>query len=494
MSIQKNNNQTIFEDEGELLTSPEKPKKIYNKNFAQTAQFNYDYSSFSCIDQIDETNNQQSNGQNAHASKQSVQESEDSGFFMRGKSSTISKCSDIETTQSVSSVASKRPSFFLQQRIQLQIPSFKKIECAASKEEIQFTSKYVIGKKLGEGANAVVKACYLKDESGEPEKCQSKLYAVKIFKTNSIEQILEIQRECQLMQQINHPSIIKFKELIIEKSKSKAYLVQEFAYGTNLQSYLSENCQSNKMDEITVLSIIQQILKGLCSLHRRNICHFDIKPDNIIYNLNNGKIKIIDFSSSRKSYPNQKLLTNIGTLNYKSPEYFGSSQRNTKSDIWSVGVIFYQLLTGCLPFDDLSGNPSSITENIKNMKFQQQYKEIISPKMLEILELMLVIDPSKRCSANQLLQKIPQQTELYSLKLLKPDRKPVQQVKNSTFKSIQNFESSLKRIISTRQTFMDIAMSPEFFQTRTDRYLKIESSQIENFKNIASINLDNLLM
>lgn len=65
------------------------------------------------------------------------------------------------------------------------------------------------------------------------------------------------------------------------------------------------------------------------------------------------KIKIIDFSSSRKSYPNQKLLTNIGTLNYKSPEYFGSSQRNTKSDIWSVGVILFQMLTGLLPFDDL---------------------------------------------------------------------------------------------------------------------------------------------
>ncbi|EAS00235.1 dual-specificity kinase domain protein (macronuclear) [Tetrahymena thermophila SB210] len=492
MSIIKNGNQTILEVEDELLVSPEKTKKVYNKNFAMTAQFNDNYSSFSFIDQVDEADQQNPN-QNAFADEQSDQEGEDSGFFMRGKSSTISKCSDIETIQSVRSITSKRPSFFLQQRIQLQIPSFKKLECAASKEEIQFTSKYVVGKKLGEGANAVVKACYQKDESGEPEKCQSKLYAVKIFKTNSIEQILEIQRECQIMQQINHPSIIKFKELIIEKSTNKAYLVQEFAQGKSLQSYLTENCQNRQMDEVTALSIVLQVLRGLCSLHSRNICHFDIKPDNIIYNQNNGKIKIIDFSSSRKSYPNQKLLTNIGTLNYKSPEYFGGSQRNTKSDIWSVGVILYQLLTGFLPFDDLSGNPCSITENIKNMKFQQQYKEVISPKMLEILELMLVFDPSKRYSANQLLQKIPYQTELYSLKQLKSNRKPAQQTKNSTFKSNQNFENSLQRI-STTQTFLDIVMSPELCQSRTDRYLKIHSSQIEDFKNILSINLDNIVI
>lgn len=99
--------------------------------------------------------------------------------------------------------------------------------------------------------------------------------------------------------------------------------------------------------------IITELLKAVGYIHNAGACHRDIKPDNILYNPVKGKIKIIDFELARiKKYSNSKLemLTRYGLPSYRAPEMINSLY-DEKVDIWSIGVIAYQLLSGRLPFE-----------------------------------------------------------------------------------------------------------------------------------------------
>lgn len=96
-----------------------------------------------------------------------------------------------------------------------------------------------------------------------------------------------------------------------------------------------------------------QILEVLDFLHSKGYAHRDIKPENVLYDSQNGKIKLIDFDTckSKKETENSfAMWTKTGTLNYEAPEIFLNTTYSEKVDIWAVGILAYELLTGKLPF------------------------------------------------------------------------------------------------------------------------------------------------
>ncbi|MCK5810446.1 MAG: bifunctional protein-serine/threonine kinase/phosphatase [Cocleimonas sp.] len=152
---------------------------------------------------------------------------------------------------------------------------------------------------------------------------------------------------------LNSPHLIKACEL--KHQRNFLYSAVEYIQGQTLQQWMSEN---PKASVTHVRSSITQIAKGLRCMHRMEMIHQDLKPDNIIIDQNNTLI-IIDFGSTKvaglaeiKSVIEH---TNIvGTANYSAPEYFKGEQGTNRSDIFSLGVIAYEMFTGKLPYGEIS--------------------------------------------------------------------------------------------------------------------------------------------
>ncbi|MCK5813366.1 MAG: bifunctional protein-serine/threonine kinase/phosphatase [Cocleimonas sp.] len=152
---------------------------------------------------------------------------------------------------------------------------------------------------------------------------------------------------------LDSPHLIKVCEL--KHQRNFLYTAVEYIQGQTLKQWMAENPKANVTQ---VRGSITQIVRGLRSMHRMEMIHQDIKPDNIIIDKNNTLI-IIDFGSTKVSglAEIQSVVEHnniIGTANYSAPEYFKGEQGTNRSDIYSLGVIAYEMFTGKLPYGEIS--------------------------------------------------------------------------------------------------------------------------------------------
>jgi eukaryotic-like serine/threonine-protein kinase len=159
---------------------------------------------------------------------------------------------------------------------------------------------------------------------------------------------------------INHDNVIKI--LSSDRPKSRIYYVTEYIEGQTLREWMDTH---PKPDIKAVISLIEQIAKGLRAFHRKEMLHQDLKPENIMIE-SQGKVKIIDFGSVKIAgiaeiapleFQDEENI--LGTLNYTAPEYHLGQRGTIKSDLYSLAVITYEMLNGALPFgQDMPENPS----------------------------------------------------------------------------------------------------------------------------------------
>ncbi|MCK5897345.1 MAG: serine/threonine protein kinase, partial [Cocleimonas sp.] len=152
---------------------------------------------------------------------------------------------------------------------------------------------------------------------------------------------------------LDSPHLIKVCEL--KHQRNFLYTAVEYIQGQTLLQWMAEN---PKASVTQVRGSITQIARGLRSMHRMEMIHQDIKPDNIIIDKNNTLI-IIDFGSTKVSglAEIQSVIDHnniVGTANYSAPEYFKGEQGTNRSDIYSLGVIAYEMFTGKLPYGEIS--------------------------------------------------------------------------------------------------------------------------------------------
>jgi tRNA A-37 threonylcarbamoyl transferase component Bud32 len=257
-------------------------------------------------------------------------------------------------------------------------------------------SKYIIGKEIGKGAYATVRLCLYKKNKYT--------YAAKIYtnflNNKSITKRAAVTREIEILKQLNHPNVIKLHQHFFENSS--LYLIMELAKGMRLSLYLKA-IQHHKLDEIKTRKIFYQLLSALNYLHSMNICHRDIKLDNIIIN-QHLDIKLIDFGFATKlKDPLEKLKLFCGTPNYMAPEivkkigYIGPP-----TDMWSAGVILYYLLTGSFPFKGKS--QSELSKSILSGIFH--LPKTVSLNAQHLISTLLCINPEKRIPASKALKHI----------------------------------------------------------------------------------------
>jgi len=203
-------------------------------------------------------------------------------------------------------------------------------------------NRYRIIELLGEGGMAFVFKA--KDEQLE------RFVAIKTLKPSYLENenfVTRFKREAQTAANLNHPNIVQIFDWGVEENEP--YFVMEFIEGTTLSTVISKN---KKIKINDVLHIGAQVSSALQAAHESNLVHRDIKPGNIMITPN-GKIKVTDFgivSIQNEDSDMTKSGTILGTANYISPEQAQGSSVSSKSDLYSLGIVMYEMLSGRTPF------------------------------------------------------------------------------------------------------------------------------------------------
>jgi adenylate cyclase len=199
---------------------------------------------------------------------------------------------------------------------------------------------YKIVEKLGEGGMGVV---YKAEDSKLKRDVAIKFLPNYISKSK--EERTRFQNEAQAAASLNHPNIATIHA--IEEADGQIFIVMEYINGSELKDKVDEG----KLTLESSLEIIEQIANGLSAAHQKGITHRDIKSSNIMLT-KTGQVKIMDFGLAKVRGTSQitKIGTTIGTAAYMSPEQAQGEKADHRADIWAMGVIFYEMLTGQQPF------------------------------------------------------------------------------------------------------------------------------------------------
>ncbi|XP_076010500.1 uncharacterized protein mylk4b [Genypterus blacodes] len=240
---------------------------------------------------------------------------------------------------------------------------------------------------------------------GQVHKCVENstglMLAAKIIKAKSQKEKDVVRNEIQVMNQLNHANLIQLYAAF--ESRHDIILVMEYVEGGELfDRIIDENYNLTELD--TVL-FIRQICEGLQYMHKMYILHLDLKPENILcVSRATNKIKIIDFGLARRYKPREKLRVNFGTPEFLAPEVINYEFVSFPTDMWSLGVIAYMLLSGLSPF--LGDNDNETLNNI--LACQWNFEEVeftdISDEAKDFITRLLVKSKTWRMSAAESLR------------------------------------------------------------------------------------------
>ncbi|HLX12935.1 MAG TPA: protein kinase, partial [Bacteroidota bacterium] len=208
----------------------------------------------------------------------------------------------------------------------------------------QTVSHYKILEKLGQGGMGVV----YKAQDTKLDR----LVAIKFLSAHlsgDADSKARLVQEAKATAALNHPNILSIYE--IDEQDGGMFFVMEYAEGTTLKKHIANLKSGAGIPVGQALAWTSQIAEGLKAAHAKNIVHRDIKPENVMIT-HDGKLKIMDFGIAKlkSSSGLTRTGTSLGTLSYMSPEQAQGIAADPRSDIWSLGVVFYEMLTADLPF------------------------------------------------------------------------------------------------------------------------------------------------
>ncbi|XP_075767402.1 serine/threonine-protein kinase 17A-like [Pelodiscus sinensis] len=263
----------------------------------------------------------------------------------------------------------------------------------------RFADSYsLLGRELGRGKFAVVKKCL--------EKATGREFAAKFLRkrrkgedcrpdiVNEIA-LLELAARC--------PHVVDLHE--VYETPAEIVLVLECAAGGEIfQLCVAE--EDEAFTEQDVIRLVRQILRGVAFLHQHSVVHLDLKPQNILLTSSSplGDIRIVDFGLSRQVDAVGEVREILGTPEYVAPEVLSYEPISTATDMWSVGVLTYVMLTGESPFLGDTKQETFLNVSQVNVQFLPDVFQGISELAIDFIRSLLVKDPRKRATAEQCLQ------------------------------------------------------------------------------------------
>ncbi|CAH1105571.1 unnamed protein product [Psylliodes chrysocephalus] len=256
-------------------------------------------------------------------------------------------------------------------------------------------NKYTVGRKvIGDGNFAVVKLC--RDNETNKE------YALKIIdksKCKGKEDMIE--NEVKILRKVNHQNIMAL--IADSDTKNILFLVCEYVSGGDLFDQITI---AQKYSEEQAALMINHLVSALAYLHGMNIVHRDVKPENLLVELHNNRIKLLklgDFGLACEV--TRPLYTVCGTPTYVAPEILAETGYTLKIDVWAAGVILYILLCGYPPFVSQDNDQERLFDCILSgqYEFPEEYWQDVSSSAKELIQNMLQLDPDLRFSAEDVL-------------------------------------------------------------------------------------------
>lgn len=249
-----------------------------------------------------------------------------------------------------------------------------------------FAGRYRILKSIGRGGMADV---YLANDL----ILDNEEVAIKVLRTNyQTDQVAvaRFQREARAMAELNHPNIVAIRD--IGEEDGQQFLVMEYIQGADLKKFIQDNAP---LSNTQVVRIMEEVLSAMTLAHQKGIVHRDLKPQNILLT-KTGVVKVTDFGIAVAFAETSLTQTNsmLGSVHYLSPEQARGSKATIQSDIYAMGIMLFEMLTGHIPYD----GDSAVTIALQH--FQKPLPSIIeeNPQVPQALENVVIKATAKKLS------------------------------------------------------------------------------------------------
>ena len=228
--------------------------------------------------------------------------------------------------------------------------------------------RYKIERQIGSGGMALVYEA--------KDVMLDRKVAIKMLRPEFVSDedfINKFRHEAKAVAKITHPNVVSIYDIV--EGENSLYLVMEYIEGRDLKSIIK---QRGKLSVVEALDIANQVTAGVEVAHKNNIIHCDIKPHNILIN-NNNQVKVTDFGIARAVTSSTMTITDtiMGSANYFSPEQAQGKEINTYSDIYSIGIVLYEMISGQVPFE----GESPISVALKHIQKEPKNLIEISPSI-----------------------------------------------------------------------------------------------------------------
>ncbi len=235
--------------------------------------------------------------------------------------------------------------------------------------------RYEIEKKIGAGG--------MSDVYKAKDLTLGRCVAIKVLKSEFCEDmnfVSKFRAEAQAAAGLEHPNIVNVYD--VGTQDDFHYIIMEYVQGITLKTYIEKKGQLNYKE---TLSIAIQVARGIQAAHAKNIIHRDIKPQNIMISTD-GKVKVTDFGIARAVSENTIHADVMGSVHYASPEQTRNGYVSKTSDIYSLGIVMYEMVTGRVPFD---GN-STVEIAIKHLQDEMVTPSEYAPDLPISLEKIIL--------------------------------------------------------------------------------------------------------
>ncbi|KAM0675514.1 hypothetical protein GVAV_000880 [Gurleya vavrai] len=226
-------------------------------------------------------------------------------------------------------------------------------------------------------------------------KATNYITALKILNKSVITQnyTKQLRRELEIHSNLKHPNILRMYGYFHDKNR--IYIILEFACKGELFSHLQK---TTRFSERTSANYIFQVSKALNYMHDNSVIHRDLKPENILIGADN-KLKIADFGWAVRNIDRRRY-TYCGTQEYLAPEMVNEKRHDNSIDLWCLGILCYEFLTGKTPFEESSRVLANIKEKILNLKYD--FPDFVSDKARDFVRKLLVVEKEKRMCFNEI--------------------------------------------------------------------------------------------
>ncbi|MBA0686021.1 hypothetical protein Goari_013650 [Gossypium aridum] len=253
--------------------------------------------------------------------------------------------------------------------------------------QVRLVGDYILGPSIGSGSFAVVWRSRHRQHGLEVavKEIDKKLLSSKVSES--------LLKEISILSTINHPNIIQLFEAI--ETEDRIFLVLEYCDGGDLAAYIQ---RYGKVSEEVARHLMRQLAAGLQVLQEKHLIHRDLKPQNLLLTKGSTpQLKIGDFGFARSLAPENLADTLCGSPLYMAPEIIQNKKYDAKADLWSVGAILFQLVTGKPPFD--GNNQLQLFQNIlrsTELQFPEGALEKLHPDCVNLCRSLLRHDPVER--------------------------------------------------------------------------------------------------